>query len=493
MKIAQFWEAAMEWRVTIEGQNMCGEVQRAEIRIKKEFDRLAGGEIGLSISDGKRIMSTLQELVVKQELATYAIARRICPSCERFRPVKDYTTRKIRTVFGTVEVKSPRWMLCQRCHPGLCMALTALDGICPDRATLELMELTARLGSMVPYRKAGELLAEFLPIEPTVGHVTVRNRTLKVGSRLEEQSLRQERVNPPLACERKQLELTLPDDPLHEFVVSVDTAHVRGNDPEAARNFEVVIARCGRGGRGTQPGHYFATSDTSQREIRGRTMQALQREGYAGHGEITILSDGAEIMKRLPRALPKPTTHIIDWFHLAMKIQPMQQIADHIVRNRSILCERLVAIDRHIKRLKWKLWHGQVDRALSTLERILLDMNILGQTGDFSAARLHSLGQQLLSYIRSNGNAIVDYGARYRSGRRIATSLAESAVNSLVAKRMVKNQQMRWSQKGAHLMLQVRAAVKNGDLRDRHREQPDLSVLPLHPFFRPVPPLLQAA
>ena len=198
-------------------------------------------------------------------------------------------------------------------------------------------------------------------------------------------------------------------------------------------------------------------------------------------------------MKRLPRALPKPTTHIIDWFHLAMKIQPMQQIADHIVGSRSALCERLVAIDRHIKRLKWKLWHGQKDRAISELERILLDMNFLGQAGDFSAARLHSLGQQLLTYIRSNRNAIVDYGERYRSGRRIATSLAESAVNSLVARRMVKNQQMRWSQKGAHLMLQVRAAVTNGDLRERYREKPDLSVLPLHPFFQPVPPLLQAA
>ena len=33
------------------------------------------------------------------------------------------------------------------------------------------MELTARLGSMLPYRKAAELLAEFLPIEASEGHV----------------------------------------------------------------------------------------------------------------------------------------------------------------------------------------------------------------------------------------------------------------------------------------------------------------------------------
>jgi hypothetical protein len=126
-------------------------------------------------------MSTLQEFVVKQELATYALARRVCPSCERLRPVKDWTMRKIRTVFGTVAVKNPRWMVCQRCFPHFSMAFTVLGEICLDRATPELMELTARLGSMLPYRKAAELLAEFLPIEPTEGHQTVRKRTLTLG------------------------------------------------------------------------------------------------------------------------------------------------------------------------------------------------------------------------------------------------------------------------------------------------------------------------
>ena len=56
----------------------------------------------------------LQNLVMKQELATYALARRVCRDCERLRPVKDYTMRRIRTVFGTVEVKNPRSVLSQR-------------------------------------------------------------------------------------------------------------------------------------------------------------------------------------------------------------------------------------------------------------------------------------------------------------------------------------------------------------------------------------------
>ncbi len=69
------------------------------------------------------------------------------------------------------------------------------------------------------------------------------------------------------------------------------------------------------------------------------------------------------------------------------------------------------------------------------------------------------IGGALATYIRQNKAAIVDYGARYRSGHRIASSLAESAVDTLVARRMVKKQQMQWSLKGAHRMLQVRAAV----------------------------------
>jgi hypothetical protein len=44
------------------------------------------------------------------------------------------------------------------------------------------------------------------------------------------------------------------------------------------------------------------------------------------------ISDGDEIIKRLPKALPKPTTHIIDWFHIALKIQPLQRAASgHIL------------------------------------------------------------------------------------------------------------------------------------------------------------------
>ncbi|MDQ1316834.1 MAG: hypothetical protein QG588_483 [Candidatus Poribacteria bacterium] len=44
-------------------------------------------------------------------------------------------------------------------------------------------------------------------------------------------------------------------------------------------------------------------------------------------------------------------------------------------------------------------------------------------------------------------------------------AFTESAVNQVISKCMVKKQQMRWTQKGAHLLLQVRVQVLNDDWR----------------------------
>jgi hypothetical protein len=48
----------------------------------------------------------------------------------------------------------------------------------------------------------------------------------------------------------------------------------------------------------------------------------------------------------------------------------------------------------------------------------------------------------------------------------ISTAFVESTVNQVISKRFVKKQQMRWTQRGAHLLLQTRVQVLNEDLRN---------------------------
>jgi hypothetical protein len=40
----------------------------------------------------------------------------------------------------------------------------------------------------------------------------------------------------------------------------------------------------------------------------------------------------------------------------------------------------------------------------------------------------------------------------------------ESTVNPVVSKRFCKKQQMQWSKRGAHLLLQTRVKTRNGEL-----------------------------
>ena len=157
------------------------------------------------------------------------------------------------------------------------------------------------------------------------------------------------------------------------------------------------------------------------------------------------------------------------------------------------IASTLPSIDREIKAVKWRLWHGRLDRAIQRLERTMAGLNASPGVGDLPAARLHSLGSQLLTYIWSNRGAIINCSKRYNAGLRVATSLAESAVNSLVAKRMVKKQQMRWSQHGAHMLMQDRTAEMNGELRDRLRASFLLPEPHVPSLFRPKPLLLRAA
>lgn len=79
---------AVEWTITIEGKNEFGDACRRKVRIDKNWEHLFDGEVGLSIEEGKKIMTALQSAVVNHEAETYSVFRRVCPDCRTFRPVK---------------------------------------------------------------------------------------------------------------------------------------------------------------------------------------------------------------------------------------------------------------------------------------------------------------------------------------------------------------------------------------------------------------------
>jgi hypothetical protein len=72
--------------------------------------------------------------------------------------------------------------------------------------------------------------------------------------------------------------------------------------------------------------------------------------------------------------------------------------------------------------------------------------------------------RELDSYLTGQIAWLVNYAERHRAGLRVGTSITEGTANFRVNRRMNKSQQMRWSRRGADLLLQVRCAVYNGTL-----------------------------
>jgi hypothetical protein len=130
----------------------------------------------------------------------------------------------------------------------------------------------------------------------------------------------------------------------------------------------------------------------------------------------------------------------------------------------------IAAIDpdcqRHLlERVKWFLWHGNVYRALEVIED--LDCRLESIEGSSEKQRkLLKVVREFGNYISVNQSFIPNYGDRYRHGETISTAFVESTVNYVISKRMVKRQQMRWTERGAHFLLQVRTQVLNEDLRN---------------------------
>ena len=119
-----------------------------------------------------------------------------------------------------------------------------------------------------------------------------------------------------------------------------------------------------------------------------------------------------------------------------------------------------------IERIRWRLWHGHVRRSLDLIEETAASLEAVAEdTAPASAAqKVARLLRDLKTYVSRQSEIIIDYATARRCGEPISTAITESTVQWLLHRRMNAPQQMRWSPRGAHLMLKVRTAAVNETL-----------------------------
>jgi hypothetical protein len=121
------------------------------------------------------------------------------------------------------------------------------------------------------------------------------------------------------------------------------------------------------------------------------------------------------------------------------------------------------AIRDQIERLKWSLWHGQVDKALGKIAALETSIEPFHETYARFTHLVKALSELRTSIVH-NRHVIANDGERSHHGEAIATGFVEATVNEVVSKRFGKKQQMQWSKPGAHVLLQTRVKTLDGEL-----------------------------
>jgi len=405
---------------------------------------------GLTLQEGKEIMKSLQRAMVTSQAEEYTAQQKWCSQCGKERSLKGGSTITYRTPFGKLEIPSPRLYMCSCDSTSKRKSFSPLAEKLQERSSPELLYLQSKWSSLVSYGLTVDLLGEILPLNTNVASTLWNTR--KIAERIESE-LKDEKPMFIDGCEHEWEQLPEPQDPL---TVGIDGGYVRGRDEKnrVAGCFEVIT---GKSMQEHGDNKRFGFVSTYDEKPKRRLYEMLISQGLQMNQAITFLSDGGDTVRDLQLYMSPYAEHILDWFHITMRITVMKQMAKGISTS-----ETFEDIENDIERMKWYLWHGNVFRTLQLLEDMESDLDC-GDSDRKILNLLKAIGE-FRGYISRNRNLIPNYQDRYYYGECISTAFVESTVNEVVSKRMCKKQQMRWTQKGAHLLLQVRTKTLNNEL-----------------------------
>jgi len=235
---------------------------------------------------------------------------------QALRPLKDRRTRRLQTLFGTVEVGAPRFKVC-RCRPSatqeLARTVSPVCALLTARCTPELERVQAELGARTSFRDAARILETLLPASPA-NQEGVRNRTHAVALRLE--AADRQAATEVTAVRNEPDEAAAADE--HRPIVMLDGAYIRAVPGHQVRNFEAICGKVEHEGHSTRR---FALVRSVAEQPHALLRAALRDQGWREGDAVTAISDGDPALPALVRsATGGPVEHILDWFHLSMRV-----------------------------------------------------------------------------------------------------------------------------------------------------------------------------
>lgn len=306
----------MRFLIHLVAESEAGQRVQEIARLERKEPRLEN--IGLSLREAKQLLAAIQTTIVERQVTDYLETQRACPRCGQIRGLNGSHPVRFQTLFGNLELRSPRWNHCG-CQPNPAKTFSPLSDLLPEHASPERLYLEAKRASLISFDLAAHLLKDALPVAETVNAASLRNHLDRVAERTEA-ALGEERGSFVEGGPREWG--TLPPSP-PPLTVGIDGAYVRHWEDKKA-HFEVIV---GKSVSEEGPSRCFGFVPTYDSKPKRRLFELLKGQGMQMNQQVMFFSDGGSDVRGVQQYLNPEAEHYLDWFHLTMQLTVMGQYA----------------------------------------------------------------------------------------------------------------------------------------------------------------------
>ncbi|MEO0804280.1 MAG: ISKra4 family transposase [Cyanobacteria bacterium J06642_2] len=400
-------------------------------------------ELGLRHQEQISLLEKVQNSILAAQSKLIDTGYDRCPRCGGKLNKRGFAQSKFQAVFTDHKVGIQK----HQCRTPECKwqstpTTTSVFGtsIHPDLAKLQCEQ-----GALYSYREAESNLEKLTVHRRQVNnHNQIRLLTDTVGEVLAEENFK-----PPAEKDCAA--------PAAELIVQIDGGHIPVKDKEK-RSFEALSAVVYRPEtiRPVDKHHRkieskscaLSAKDDSQVSMKTYVLNAARKQGLVEDTEVMVLADGAHNCWSALSCLEnhcKKLTRILDWWHIGKTFQNARSAVEE-------------GLNDTLERVKWTLWHGKSEEALTKLE--LLRTNITDQKKRKKLEELHD-------YLERNQDYLVNYEEREQTNQPYSSQVAESHIEALVNARHKKSGKMQWTREGAHKVLQIRGLIASSEWEER--------------------------
>jgi hypothetical protein len=233
-----------------------------------ERRELAVDSLGLCIAEAKTLLAGVQDAMVTAQAAHAVRERERCDGCGRRFAHKDTRTLVMRTLFGTIQIASPRWWSCN-CGQRRTKTFSPIAELLDERSTPELRYLQTKFAALMSYRLAGRVLNDLLPLGRTIRPTDLARQVAKIADRLDS-DLPSERF-----CyldRQADPDLPRPELPL---VVAIDGGFIHSSDQRSRRDgwFQAIVGSVTRPDGTRRRFGFVPTIATNPRRVWSRCFR----------------------------------------------------------------------------------------------------------------------------------------------------------------------------------------------------------------------------